>query len=45
LYVDTPPAGETKLSAWVREHAETLGKRYTSELARRRDRRSGYASN
>ncbi len=38
LYVDSPPAGQTRLADWAREHAESLGKRYASELARRRDR-------
>lgn len=45
LAVDTPPIGETKLTNWATRHASTLGKRYTSELARRRDRRSEYQSN
>lgn len=45
LYVQTPPTGETKLSDWIAAHADTLGRRYTSELARRRDRASAYASN
>lgn len=45
LYVDAPPAGTTRLTDWVQAHAETLGRRYTSELARRRDRLSAYASN
>ncbi len=45
LYVDVPPAGSTKLSEWIREHAATLGQRYTSELARRIDRLSAYQSN
>ena len=35
LYVDSPPAGATKLTDWAREHANTLGKRYASELGRR----------
>ncbi len=38
LYVDSPPTGQTRLADWAREHAESLGKRYASELARRRDR-------
>lgn len=42
LYVDSPPAGSTKLTDWVAEHAETLGRRYASELARRRDRALDY---
>jgi len=45
LYVDSPPAGETRLTDWVREHADSLGRKYTSELARRRDRVNRYESN
>ena len=45
LCVDTPPTGTTSLTAWARRHAATLGKTYTSELARRRDRTAVYASN
>jgi NADH dehydrogenase len=45
LYVDSPPAGKTRLTDWIAEHADTLGKRYTSELARRIDRTSPYSSN
>ena len=45
LYVDAPPAGQTRLTDWARRHADTLGRKYTSELARRRDRRSAYAAN
>ena len=42
LYVDGPAAGQTRLTEWVRQHADTLGCRYASELARRRDRQRGY---
>lgn len=35
LYVDSPPAGQTRLTDWAREHADTLGEHYASELARR----------
>lgn len=35
LYVDSPPAGSTKLTAWARENSATLGLQYVSELARR----------
>lgn len=35
LYVDSPPAGTTRLSDWARQHADTLGKHYANELARR----------
>jgi uncharacterized protein YbjT (DUF2867 family) len=45
LYVDSPPTGTTLLSDWVKQHADTLGRRYTSELARRKDRLSAYKSN
>lgn len=42
LQVDSPAAGETRLTDWAREHADTLGRRYTSELARRRNRQKAY---
>ena len=45
LCVEDPPVGWTKLSEWVAENRETLGRRYTSELARRRDRVSAYRAN
>jgi len=45
LFVDSPPAGTTKLTEWAKKHADTLGYRYTSELARRRDRTIKYKSN
>ncbi|MEJ2746392.1 MAG: NAD(P)H-binding protein [Anaerolineae bacterium] len=36
LYVDSPPAGQTKLTDWARQHANELGRQYASELSRRR---------
>jgi uncharacterized protein YbjT (DUF2867 family) len=42
LWTPAPPAGDTKLSEWARAHASSLGTRYASELARRRDRRTAY---
>jgi NADH dehydrogenase len=42
LYVDSPPAGSTRLTDWVAEHADMLGRRYASELARRGDRALDY---
>lgn len=39
LYVDAPPAGQTRLTDWAAAHAATLGARYASELARRKDAR------
>jgi hypothetical protein len=35
LYVDAPAAGSTRLTDWMRANAETLGRSYASELARR----------
>ncbi|MEN6372874.1 MAG: NAD(P)H-binding protein [Armatimonadota bacterium] len=34
LSSDSPPVGKTKLSDWLMENAETLGRRYYSELAK-----------
>jgi NADH dehydrogenase len=42
LYTESPPVGATKLTDWAREHAEELGRRYASELARRRNRTDSY---
>jgi NADH dehydrogenase len=42
LCTPSPPAGQTRLTDWVREHAASLGRRYASELARRRDRNAAY---
>jgi NADH dehydrogenase len=36
LYVDAPPAGNTRLTEWMRTNAETLGRQYASEIGRRR---------
>ena len=44
LATDSEPAGQTKLYTWAREHAATLGRRYATELGRRRDRRVAYAN-
>lgn len=41
----SPPTGKTKLTEWLREHADTVGRRYTNELKRRKDRKGKYASN
>jgi NADH dehydrogenase len=45
LYTQSSPAGKTRLTDWMRDHSETLGRQYTSELARRVDRDSEYTSN
>ena len=36
LYVDTPATGTTRLTDWLREHRDTIGVRYASELSRRK---------
>lgn len=45
LHVDAPPLGTTKLTEWIDHHKNTLGRHYTSEIARRIDRLSRYQSN
>jgi NADH dehydrogenase len=45
LCVDAPPLGTTKLTAWIDQHRDTLGRYYTNEIARRTDRISSYHSN
>jgi uncharacterized protein YbjT (DUF2867 family) len=42
LCVDSPPTGATCLTEWAEQHAATLGRRYSSELARRRNRVQAY---
>ncbi|MBK9053460.1 MAG: NAD(P)H-binding protein [Chloroflexi bacterium] len=42
LCVDTPPTGNTRLTDWAHRHMGSLGKQYTSELGRRRDRVAAY---
>jgi NADH dehydrogenase len=44
LYVESPPTGDTKLTNWAKAHANSLGRRYASELARRRNRVEAYES-
>lgn len=34
LFVDAPPAGETRLTDWINAHQKSLGKRYANELNR-----------
>ncbi len=36
LYVNSPPGGKTKLTDWVKKHANSLGEKYANELSRRR---------
>ncbi len=42
LVTNSPPAGSTRLTDWARQHADTLGKHYASELARRKNRATAY---
>lgn len=42
LCTGSPPAGQTKLTDWLAEHADELGQKYRSEVARRRNRRLSY---
>ena len=42
LFVDDVPTGTTKLSEWVKQNQEFLGKTYASELARRANRQMAY---
>jgi NADH dehydrogenase len=42
LCTDSPPAGETRLTDWATRHAETLGRRYAKEVARRMIRDVSY---
>jgi NADH dehydrogenase len=42
LCTDSRPAGTTKLTEWMSQHADSLGQTYSSELGRRRDRRCPY---
>lgn len=45
LYADSPPTGNTSLTSWIQEHADSLGRKYTSELRRRINRTIQYPSN
>jgi NADH dehydrogenase len=42
LCTDSPPAGTVRLTDWARHYSPALGRRYASELARRRNRRQAY---
>jgi len=42
LYTSSLPTGKTKLTDWARENANSLGIRYSSELARRRNHLKAY---
>jgi uncharacterized protein YbjT (DUF2867 family) len=42
LHSDSPAAGATHLTEWAHTHKDTLGLKYASELARRKDRTKAY---
>jgi nucleoside-diphosphate-sugar epimerase len=42
LATDSPPTGHTRLTDWLKKHKDDLGRRYASELARRRNRLEEY---
>jgi NADH dehydrogenase len=42
LFTGSPATGRTRLSEWLRENAADLGRAYSSELGRRRDRERSY---
>ena len=42
LYTDLKPTGATRLTDWMSAHKDTLGRKYASELKRRKDRFSAY---
>ena len=43
LYTESPPAGTTALTDWAKANAATLGVKYASELARRKNRTADYS--
>ncbi|MGO8766025.1 MAG: NAD-dependent epimerase/dehydratase family protein [Limisphaerales bacterium] len=45
LFVKAPALGKTRLTDWVAQNKNTLGRHYTSEMLRRTDRTSKYKSN
>lgn len=42
LFTNSLPAGNTKLTEWAKQHSSILGRHYSSELARRENRRKSY---
>ena len=44
LYTQSPTAGTTKLTTWIDAHANVLGVKYASELARRKNRNEAYGN-
>jgi uncharacterized protein YbjT (DUF2867 family) len=42
LFTNSPPAGKTLLTDWLQENKDTVGKKYASEIARRKNRALPY---
>jgi NADH dehydrogenase len=42
LYTESAPVGTLKLTDWIKEHSASLGRRYSNELARRKNRTLSY---
>jgi uncharacterized protein YbjT (DUF2867 family) len=42
LYTNSSPAGKTRLTNWLQENKDTVGKKYASEIARRKNRALPY---
>ncbi|OGW32446.1 MAG: epimerase [Nitrospirae bacterium GWC2_42_7] len=42
LYTNSAPQGKIKLTDWLKEYSATVGRRYSNELARRRDTKLPY---
>ena len=42
LYTSSPSVGQTRLSEWIQQNGERLGRRYASELSRRTNRKTSY---
>ncbi len=42
LFTQSPPSGTTRLTEWLAQNAASVGKHYSNELKRRKDRRRPY---
>jgi uncharacterized protein YbjT (DUF2867 family) len=42
LYTGSLPQGDTRLTHWLSEHSDSVGRHYSSELARRKNRTAAY---
>lgn len=44
LYTNSPPTGQTRLTEWLQENKDTVGKKYASEIGRRKNRMMPYTA-